>query len=120
MQRDKGDQFLLCTGFCLNTKILTDKSFLKSIFKNLPQIIGMNAIREPIISEAKNNPGLEGYVPVDTSNITISTYANNPRFVACVHSCNEFDYEKVLAYLKKKYDCSDMKFLSCRETDFDN
>ena len=117
MHQSKGDQFLLCTGFCPDSRLLTDKSLLKSVLKNLPQIIGMNAIREPIVSEAKNNPGLEGYVPIDASNITISTYTNNPRIVASVHSCNEFDYKKVIDYLKEKYDCS-VKFLSLRESEF--
>lgn len=114
------DSFLLCTGFCVDKKILTDKIFLSDILKSLPKIIGMNMIRKPLISEAKNAPGLEGYVPIDVSNITISTYIDNPKFVACIHSCKEFDYKSVIDYLKNKFRCRDMKFLYFHESDFEN
>jgi len=114
----RGDPFLLITGDCSNPKLLTDKVFLSNILKNLPKIIGMNAIRKPIISKAKNAPGLEGYVPIDVSNITISTYIDNPRFVACIHSCKDFDCNKVLDYFKKKFNSKNIKFLHLHESDF--
>jgi len=118
LNQKKGDKFLLIKGVCVDEKLLTDKILLSEILRNLPSVINMNPIREPIISQAKNNPGLEGYVPIDESNITISTYTNDVKFVACVHSCKDFDSQKILDYLKKKFQCKDIRFLSCHESDF--
>ena len=114
------DMFLLISGNTLRHEKLTDQKFLYKVLKNLPLLIGMNTIRKPLVSVANNNPGLEGYVPIDESNITISTYTNAPRIVACIHSCNEFDAQKVVNYLKKEFVCSEIKFLIIRESDFKN
>ncbi len=118
MVSDKGDKFLLVKGVCLDEALLTNESLLADALRNLPSVINMNPIREPIISRAKNNPGLEGYVPIDESNITISTYTNDPRFVACIHSCKDFDSQKVIEYIKKQYQCKKIEYLSCHESDF--
>lgn len=116
--RNNNDSFLLLSGFCPDTRLLTNQKLLYNILGMLPELIDMKSIRKPIISIAEGNPGLEGYIPIDTSNITISTYTKNPRIVACVYSCKEFNHEKVLDYLKEKYNCSNMKFLYCHESDF--
>src|SRR3989338_8060746 len=84
-----GDFFLIYVGLGSENRFLT-KPLLKKILRRLPPMMGMTAIRAPLVSEAKNNPGLEGYIPIDTSNITISTYTTGkPRVVACIHSCRE-------------------------------
>ncbi len=113
----KGDSFLLVTGTCEDVEMLVNEEYLFSILKELPQKIGMKALLEPKITIARNNPGLEGYIPIDTSNITISTYTNH-RIVACIHSCNDFKYSDILNFLKEKYGCSEMKYLYFRESDF--
>jgi hypothetical protein len=112
------DYFLLATGFCENRERLQDKAFLTSLLRELPNQIGMTAISEPTVSVASNNPGLEGYVPIDLSNLTISTYVNNSRLVACIHSCKEFDFQAVLYSLKTWYGCSSVKYMCCSERDF--
>ena len=118
MFSNNGDKFLLVEGICLDETLLTDESLLTNTLLNLPPVIDMRPIREPIVSKAKNNPGLEGYVPIDESNITISTYTNNPRLVACIHSCKDFDSERVIDYLKKQYPCLGIKIFSCYESEF--
>lgn len=115
---DKGDSFLLVTGTCEDVEMLVNEEYLFSILKELPQKIGMKALLEPKITIAKNNPGLEGYIPIDMSNITISTYTNNHRIVACIHSCKDFKYDDILNYLKENFRCSKMNYLFCQESDF--
>lgn len=114
------DIFLLITGYYKDVNLSTNQELLYNVLKKLPGKIGMNAIIKPVISEAGNTSGLEGYVsgyvPVDISNITISTYPN--RIVACVHSCKDFNPKKVLDFLKESYGCYDTKSLCCHESDF--
>ena len=71
----------------------------------------------PKMLVANNNPGLEGYVPIDQSNITISTYTNRPIFVASIHSCSQFDYKAILAYLKNVYQPKSLRYKYITETD---
>lgn len=113
----KNDTFLLLTGSCKEVGLLKNQELLYNVLEQLPKIINMNTIRKPIISVAKNNPGLEGYVPIDASNITISTYTDSLRIVACIHSCNNFDYKRVIDYLENEYRCN-IKSLYCHESDF--
>lgn len=108
---NRQDNFLLISGKCKDLELLTNQTALARTLNNLPSLIGMRALREPIISEAPNNPGLEGYVPIDTSNITISTYTQEQKVVACIHSCREFEWEIALNYLKKEYSLTDPRFL---------
>jgi len=119
-QKNPGDAFLLITGEVESIKLLTDKQLLRETLQSLPNIIHMNTITEPIISEAANNPGLEGYIAIDESNITISTYTDTPRFVACIHSCNDFNYTKVTTFLKKQFQCKKINLLYVHESDFKN
>src|SRR4051812_27461657 len=91
-----GDIFLLISGLTKNSDLLTNEAHLLAVLSQMPGLIGMNALCEPFIIVASNNPGLEGYVPIDMSNITISTYTENPRVLVCVHSCQTFNTEVVL------------------------
>jgi S-adenosylmethionine/arginine decarboxylase-like enzyme len=112
------DFFLLLVGKSLDINLLEDEELLSEILRLLPIEINMKPIREPIISGAIGNPGLEGYVPIDTSNITISTYTETKRLVVCIHSCKEFDYMKVISIFRKKYQLQDLHFLKLDESKF--
>lgn len=113
------DYFLLAAGYLTDVDRLVDKEFLYQVLEELPQRIQMNAIQKPIVLEATNNPGLEGYVPIDESNITISTYTNKYRFVASIHSCASFRYADVIEYLMEAFQTSDVTYHYISETDFD-
>jgi hypothetical protein len=54
---------------------------------------------------------------IDQSNITISTYTNRPIFVASIHSCSQFDYKAILAYLKNVYQPKSLRYKYITETD---
>lgn len=120
MNKNKSDRFLLLTGYCNNIRKLTDEKILSSIMINLPKIINTKVVKEPIITTMYNEPGLEGYIVMDTSNITISTYTLTQKLVAAIHSCKNFKYEKVIDYLKENFELNNIKFLYCLESDFIN
>lgn len=113
------DVFLLLAGVVDSPDTILDEGLLLELLATLPAEIGMNALSEPIIAVARGNPGLEGYVPIDMSNITVSTYDNNNRVVACIHSCREFDFTKALSIFRQFYQCSKIQYRLVLETDLE-
>lgn len=113
-----GDVFLLASGFTEDSKLLRDEAHLRAVLCRMPGLIGMNFLRDPLITIASNNPGLEGYVPIDLSNITISTYTDNPRVVLCVHSCQHFNAEVVLNFVRESFRCKEIRSLFAAEVEF--
>ena len=114
---DTGDVFLLVSGCVRARGRLTDASDLRAILRELPPLVGMRALHEPVVHVATNNPGLEGYVPIDLSNITVSTYTNPPRVVACIHSCQGFEVEAALDFIKNAFACDVIRSAIVREGD---
>ena len=113
------DKFLLLTIRCLDETYLTDERILRELLIDLAGAIGMNPINAPSVCRAINNPGLEAYLPVDASNITVSTYTSSPRIVACIHSCKPFELSAVINVLRKVSDESGIRYHFCRESDFE-
>lgn len=120
MVNSNGDVFLLASGRTWDVNLLVDEAHLRAVLRRLPGLIGMNFLRDPLITVADNNPGLEGYVPIDMSNITISTYTEDPRVLICVHSCQPFDAEAVLSFVRESYRCDEMRSLLVKEVEFGN
>ncbi len=110
--------FISIIGFSKNEKLLSDKKLISTILKNLVEIADMKATREPVITKIENEPGLEGYIPIDTSNITISTFLLTRSIVAGIHTCKNFDYKKVIIYLKDSFDLENVKFFYYTDSDF--
>lgn len=105
-----GDVFLIVTASVPRVELLTDTHVLADTLRGLVQQIGMNPIAEPQVLTATNNPGLEGYIPIDASNITISTYTHIPRIVLAIHSCRDFEQAKVIAFIKQRYECEALRY----------
>jgi S-adenosylmethionine/arginine decarboxylase-like enzyme len=112
---DEGDFFLLASGRTQAEEKLVDESHLRNVLRKIPSLIEMSAIFEPVVHVATNNPGLEGYVPIDLSNITVSTYTDPPRVVVCVHSCQQFATQPVLDYIKQAFACELIRSVVVRE-----
>lgn len=112
------DYFLLVAGYPSDDTYLVDKDHLYGILEALPREIGMNTIQAPVVLEATNNPGLEGYVPIDESNITISTYTNHFRFVASIHSCSAFHYPAVIDFLSRAFHTEKVSYRYLCESEF--
>jgi hypothetical protein len=50
-------------------------------------------------------------------NVWLECNANRPRFVASIHSCSQFDYKAILAYLKNVYQPKSLRYKYITETD---
>lgn len=112
------DCFLLLTARCSNARILTDEGRLADLLTRLVEAIDMNPLKTPAVTQAFNNPGLEAYVPIDDSNITVSTYTNSERIVICIHSCKPFETARIVRTLTEVADCSQIRQQLCRESEF--
>ena len=112
------DVFLLGCGETDRHDLLTDEAHLSSVLRRLVEAIAMRAINEPIVTKAESNPGLEGYIPIDLSNITISTYLNPSRVVFCIHSCTRFETRTVIELIAQAYETEQIRSLSCSDVDF--
>ncbi len=116
---DAGDYFLLLSGEPTDAAVLTDSALLQSVLEDFPGIIDMHRLCAPVVTVAENNPGLEGYVAIDASNITISTYVTSPlRIVACIHSCRPFASEGVIEHLRRAFGLTKIRSLTCTDRDF--
>jgi hypothetical protein len=104
------ETFLLFIGVCEDAGLLMDQGLLGAVLMRLPELVGMQIIREPVVGIARGNPGLEGYVPIDTSNITLSTYTCGNRIVGCIHSCRRFDIDPILTYIRNQYVCTRLAY----------
>ena len=68
------DAVLIAVGHSNGANRLNSRWLLRKVLREVVNTIDMRIIKGPIVSEAENNPGLEGYAAIDKSNITISTY----------------------------------------------
>ena len=113
------DLFLLLTARCSDESLLTDENSLIALLGTLVDAIDMKPLQTPYVCAAVNNPGLEAYVPIDASNITISTYTIHPRMVICIHSCRRFSSVAVISVLTEIYGCYEIKHCLCRESEWE-
>lgn len=113
-----GDRFLLASGRTFAKAKLSDAKLLELALAKLVELIGMKPLRQPVVTRAYGNPGLEGYVPIDASNITISTYTVDPRVVVSIHSCRTFEAEPIFDYLQQCFDCLEIRSASVAEENF--
>lgn len=97
------DLLLIFSGQASSESSLYDEAALEQVLLTLPSLLGMKALRSPVVTAAISNPGLEGYVPIDTSNITISTYSSSRMVIGCLHSCREFDGDRAIEFLAESF-----------------
>lgn len=83
---------------------LTDREVMRKVLIELPEIINMKRLTDPIIVKgAPHNPGLTGIIIIETSNITLHTFENSGKFSLDIFSVKSIDEEKIISYLKKHY-----------------
>ena len=100
----KGYHFIL-DAECGNRRKLEDRELVNRILLELPILIGMNRIIEPIIVKgASYNPGLTGVVILETSNILIHTFTKENKFSLDIFSIKDIDEKAVVSYLRKLFD----------------
>jgi deoxyhypusine synthase len=97
---------LIIDGF--NSKKLDDKELIKKVLLELPEIMGMKIISEPVVVEHKaekeEESGITGVVLIAESHVSIHTYPKKEYVTIDVFSCKEFDVDKAVEYLKECFD----------------
>jgi S-adenosylmethionine decarboxylase len=98
---NKGNHLVL-DGF--SSSDLGNVEFFKKFLVELTQELGMNAISNPLVVYHEASDGAEsgvtGTILLAESNITIHTYPSKRWFALDIYSCNEFDVEGIISYLK--------------------
>ncbi|MBU2496928.1 MAG: S-adenosylmethionine decarboxylase [Nanoarchaeota archaeon] len=97
----KGYHFIL-DAECRDKKKLGDQELINRILLELPMLVGMNRIIEPLIVKgASYNPGLTGVVILETSNILIHTFTKENKISIDIFSIKEIDEQAVTSYLNR-------------------
>ncbi len=89
---------------------LDNKRLVQKLLEELPSLLGMNKISKPVVlkhkAEKEEESGITGFVIIAESHIAIHTYPQKRFLSADVFSCREFDYKKVLDYIKNNFSAS--------------
>ena len=98
-----GQHFILDVE-CNEKEKLADVELMKNVLLDLPEIVNMKRLIEPIIVQgAAHNPGLTGVVVIETSNIVLHTFTESEKFSLDIFSVKEIDEEKVIGYLRENF-----------------
>lgn len=103
-----GPHLLVDLYGCEEEKI-ADKEFIERVLNELPSLLKMNKISEPMIVEYKgkvgsfDKGGITGIVFIAESHVSIHTWRGYNFASIDVFSCKEFDAEEVERYLIEKF-----------------
>ena len=104
---------LIADCFSCSSKILASKKEITKILNELPEIIGMRKISNPLVlyhrAKRKSESGVTGIIILAESNITIHTYPEKNFVSVDVYSCKEFDIGAAMQYLKEKFKFKKLK-----------
>jgi S-adenosylmethionine decarboxylase len=101
---NKGNHFVV-DGF--SSCDLGNVDLIRDFILDLIEVVKMNAISEPMViyheADDEKESGVTGVVILAESNITIHTYPTKKWFALDIYSCNEFDIDKIVEFLKKSF-----------------
>ena len=96
-------------GYGADLEILRDHTKLKNLLQDVPGLMGMHTISEPVVVEVgpknrKDPGGLSGFVLIAESHFSFHTFPNRGFITLDVYTCqNEIDHEKLLAIFKELF-----------------
>jgi S-adenosylmethionine/arginine decarboxylase-like enzyme len=96
-----------------NPSKIRDGEYIKEMVYELCDLIKMKRYGEPILVDFGEDENVSGYTLVqliETSNITAHFVNKTNRIFFDVFSCKNFEHEKVILYLKEKFDAKKYKF----------
>ena len=80
---------------------------ISSIYELMEEIIKKLLLRRLtppfVIKGVESNPGLTGFMIIDSSHISIHSFKNERKVAMDIYSCKDFEHEKILDFLKKKF-----------------
>ena len=77
---------------------------LYKFLEKLVALVEMQALTKPYIVEgAPYNPGITGFVIIETSHISIHTFEENKFIALDIYSCKTFNHKKALKEISKEF-----------------
>lgn len=85
---------------CFDNVRMKSKSHVKTFLNKCVEKVNMRKLIEPIVMDgAGYNPGVTGFVVIETSHISIHTFLNTNRINMDLYSCRDFDETMIKHYL---------------------
>lgn len=109
-----GPQLILDLYGCEEEKISNKKLIYKLLYE-MPELINLRKISKPIVFYIKENErtfdkgGISGFVLIAESHITIHTFSGYGYAFVDIFSCKDFDYKKIIEYLKENLKAKKIK-----------
>ena len=110
----KGSHLLL-DGFCKEENNLDSIEKIKEFLIDLCNEINMTRLIEPVVVNYEGHPledenGVTGFVIIAESHISIHTYPSKDYFTLDIYSCNEFEIEPIIHFVKKELNLKKGKY----------
>jgi len=102
-------------GYGGDEKLLNDKQVVFNCLNDLPELLGMNKLSEPVIyfaagNDTKDPGGWTGVVTIQESHISIHTFPKRGFVSADVYTCqNGMNTDYILKYFKDQFNLKDIE-----------
>ncbi len=102
-------------GYGGDEKLLNDREVVTSCLNDLPGLLGMKKLSDPVVYFAKGNDtkdpgGWTGIVVIEESHISIHTFPKRGFVSADVYTCkNGMDGDYIIKYFKEKFNLKDVE-----------
>ena len=98
----------------IDRKKLESHKGIFDLLDDLPAMFGMRKLTIPYVvfcqeGDKKGDWGLSGFVMIYESHISCHTWPEMGYVSMDVYSCRDFDEKKIISFLKKYWDCQNMK-----------
>ncbi len=108
-------EHLTIDGYGGNAELLNDKKLVYACLDELPGLLGMGKLADPVVYFAPGNNdkdpgGWSGFVVILESHISIHTFPKRGFVSADIYTCkNGMDTNFILDYFKKSFDLKDIE-----------
>lgn len=88
----------------VENKILNDAPGLERFLNELPGVIDMHTLTEPLVAEGiPENPGLTGFVIIDYSHISAHTFTKYNEALVDIFSCKPYIQDQAVEFVLKYF-----------------
>ena len=108
-------EHLTIDGYGGKEKLLDDKNLVLSCLNDLPNLLGMKKLSQPMIFHAEDNEikdpgGWTGVVVIAESHISVHTFPKRGFVTADVYTCkNNMDTDFIMKFFKDKFGLNEME-----------
>lgn len=92
-------------------KHMPTHSELYNFIDHIVELVHMRKLISPyIVKGAPNNPGITGFIIIETSHISIHTFETTNTIAMDLYSCKTFNHQIILKEVKKAFKPTDIKY----------